>query len=133
MCRSDVAEPASAALAQLLADMRDALCALDGSDPDDVVIGPVDFGQDGGGGITAVPAEGPAPEDHNRGEHAMTTTREYIGVCDLGHRSYLRLTLVTTEGVVGRCTTCDGDAQLSELSPPGQPSWVLRARSEGWA
>jgi hypothetical protein len=30
----------------VLAEMRDALCAIDGSDPDDVVIGPVDFGQD---------------------------------------------------------------------------------------
>jgi hypothetical protein len=44
MCRVDVAEPARAALARLLADMRDALCAADGADPSTVVIGPVDFG-----------------------------------------------------------------------------------------
>lgn len=46
MCRADIAEPAQAALAQLLADMRDALCAQDGTNPADVMIGPVDFGYD---------------------------------------------------------------------------------------
>ena len=48
MCRADVSEPVRAALARLLADMRDALCAATGTDPSTVVIGPVDFGEQDG-------------------------------------------------------------------------------------
>lgn len=44
MCRADVAPEAQAPLARLLVDMAAALAELEGLDPADVRIGPVDFG-----------------------------------------------------------------------------------------
>lgn len=46
MCRCDVDEQAVAPLASLLHDMRDALAAQEGVDPDSIAVGPVDFGGD---------------------------------------------------------------------------------------
>lgn len=45
MCRSEVAAQAADVLVQLLIEIRDALCAVDGTDPAEAVIGPVDFGE----------------------------------------------------------------------------------------
>ncbi len=44
MCRADVAPAAQAPLAAVLVDMAAALAELEGFDPADVLIGPVDFG-----------------------------------------------------------------------------------------
>ena len=44
MCSADVDPVAAEALAALLADMRRALAAEDGTDPETITIGPVDFG-----------------------------------------------------------------------------------------
>lgn len=44
MCRADVVPAARAPLAALLLDMASALAELEGFDPADVLIGPVDFG-----------------------------------------------------------------------------------------
>jgi hypothetical protein len=46
VCRAEVTDPAASALARLLAAMCEAVCAADGTDPDGVLIGPVDFGQE---------------------------------------------------------------------------------------
>jgi len=43
---------------------------------------------------------------------------EYLAVCAQGHRSYLRLTGVSSSDVQGVCTTCGGAAELFPLSPP---------------
>ena len=48
MCRADVLPAAEAALAAVLGDMAVVLAAELGADPGLVVIGPVDFGCDGG-------------------------------------------------------------------------------------
>jgi hypothetical protein len=48
--------------------------------------------------------------------------REYLAVCAIGHRSYLRLDLIPAEGkppAKGRCTTCGQPAGLVPLGPPG--------------
>jgi hypothetical protein len=45
VCRSDVTEQAGPALARLLGELRDALCAETGDDPALTLIGPVDFGE----------------------------------------------------------------------------------------
>jgi hypothetical protein len=46
VCRAEVTEPAASALARLLTDMCAGLCAADGTAPDSVLVGPVDFGQE---------------------------------------------------------------------------------------
>lgn len=47
----------------------------------------------------------------------MTNYKDYLAVCPLGHRSYLRLAWVTAE-TKGRCTTCGQPAELLRLPPP---------------
>jgi hypothetical protein len=44
MCSADVNPVAREALASLLRDIRKALAAEDGTDPEAITIGPVDFG-----------------------------------------------------------------------------------------
>lgn len=44
MCRTDVAELTAGPLARLLTEIRDALAAAAGVDPELVTVGPVDFG-----------------------------------------------------------------------------------------
>lgn len=44
MCRADVTEHAAGPLARLLTEIRDALAATAGVDPELVLVGPVDFG-----------------------------------------------------------------------------------------
>lgn len=46
MCRCDVEEVAVQGLVSLMASLRDRLSERYGVDPDDVVIGPIDFGKD---------------------------------------------------------------------------------------
>lgn len=46
MCRADVAPAAQAPLAALLVEMAAALAGVEGFDPANVRIGPVDFGPD---------------------------------------------------------------------------------------
>jgi hypothetical protein len=48
MCRADVHPDARAALAAVLIDMRGVLAAQADVDPDEVRIGPVDFGPEEG-------------------------------------------------------------------------------------
>jgi hypothetical protein len=55
MCRADVAVEAQAPLASILVEMATALAAMEGHDPADVRIGPVDFG--------------PEPTDLGEGAH----------------------------------------------------------------
>jgi hypothetical protein len=60
--------------------------------------------------------------------------REYLAVCAIGHRSYLRLDLIPTEGkpqAGGRCATCGQPAGLVPLGPPGTvtPAWLRAAEA----
>jgi hypothetical protein len=48
MCRADVVPSAVAPLAALLSDMRDRLAEVEGVDPANVRVGPVDFGTESG-------------------------------------------------------------------------------------
>jgi hypothetical protein len=46
MCRTDITPEASGPLGQLLAEMAEQLATAMGANPADVVIGPVDFGEE---------------------------------------------------------------------------------------